>query len=204
MTTADAPAVRTIVLALALTSGCAFGARHVNLTYGPGLPAVSPVPPKYGRVAVMPLGDARAPDSRGNVIAKVRNGYGMPTASVIANQDPLLWVTEGVARALVLQGFTVERVASTTDLRDTPIVTGQVTRASGGMYMSTSANVAAELAIQYRGRVVQTIPCMGSASNVAWTASANEFGSVFEEAMREFSAQCGPRLTNALMGGAAP
>jgi hypothetical protein len=68
--------------------------------------------------------------------------------------------------------------------------------------MSTSANVAAELAIQYRERVVQTISCMGSASNVAWTVSADEFRRVFEAAMNEFCAQCGPRLAQALTGSA--
>ena len=188
-------------VALGCLSACAFGTRNVNLTYGATLPASSPVPPKYGRVAVAPLSDARVPsEGTGTHIAKVRNGYGIPTASVLANQDPVLWVTEGVARTLVMQGFTVERVAAPSEAPDIPTVTGQVTRASGDMYMSTTANVSAQLGIVHRGTAVQTLACTGSASRVAWTASAEEFRTVFEEAMTDFGNQCGPHLTRVLVG----
>ena len=51
---------------------------------------------------------------------------------------------------------------------------------------------------------MQSLVCSGTASNVAWTASAEEFRTVFEEAMTEFANQCGPRLTGALTGGGSP
>jgi hypothetical protein len=102
------------LLAIATSgSGCAFGARHVDLTYAPGLPAGSTGEPGELRVAVVRLDDSRRADEGvGSLLGKVRNGYGMPTASVLANQDPVLWVTEGVARALVAQKVGVARVGS--------------------------------------------------------------------------------------------
>jgi hypothetical protein len=185
--------------------GCAFGARRVDLTYGAALPPQSLAPARFGRVGVARFLDAR-PDaqSRDNVLAKVRNGYGMPTASVLANQNPVLWVNEGVARTLVKQGFVVERIQSPADAPDLPTVTGRVTGVSGGMYMSVDAQVSAELAIEQRGSNVGSMACAGSASKIAWTASANEFQATFEAAMISFADTCGPKLTEVLTGGRAP
>jgi len=129
---------------------------------------------------------------------------GAPTASVLANQDPVLWVTEGVARSLVAQGFTVERVG-TDDLHgDVPTITGKVTRASGGMYVTMDAHVTAELAIERGGTTVQTLMCSGTATRLVLTASADEYRSVFEAAMADFGATCGPLLARALTGGTGP
>jgi hypothetical protein len=98
------PALALLMAATAV-SGCAFGSRHVNLTYPPSLGPTPVRPATYGRVAVARFDDARNPSQgTGSLLGKVRNGYGIPTASVLANQDPVLWVNEGVARALVAQG----------------------------------------------------------------------------------------------------
>jgi hypothetical protein len=131
-------------MAATAVSGCAFGSRHVNLTYSPDLSPTPTRPATYGRVAVARFDDARNPrQGTGPLLGKVRDGYGIPTASVLANQDPVLWVNQGVARALVAQGFTVERVNSTQEAAGAPVVSGHVTRASGGMYLSMDADVSA-------------------------------------------------------------
>lgn len=184
-----------------VTGGCAFGTRHVNLTYPPTLPATPPTPPTFGRVAVARFEDARSQaQGTGSLLGKVRNGYGMPTASVLANQDPVLWVNEGVARALVAQGLTVERVVAPPD--GVPTVTGRVTRASGGMYATMDANVSADLAIEHQGQTVATLSCAGTARKMAWTVSAEEYRSIFEAAMGDFASSCGPPLARLLTGNA--
>jgi hypothetical protein len=179
--------------------GCAFGARRIDLGYGGGLPAQAPVAPRFGPVGVARFTDARS-SAQDNVLAKVRNTYGMPTASVIANQSPVLWVNEGVARTLAKQGFAVERIQSADERSDLPTVTGRVTQVSGGMYMSMDATVTADLEIRQHGATVRSVSCSGSATQVAWTASANEFRAIFESAMTNFAETCGPRLTEALTG----
>jgi hypothetical protein len=185
---------------MALATGCAFGNRHVDLTYPATLPAAPSTAPRFGRVAVAKFDDARtAEQGTGALLGKVRNGYGIPTASVLANQDPVVWVNEGVARALVAQGLTVERVVTPSD-PSVPTITGRVTRASGGMYASMDANVSADLTILHQGQTVSTLTCNGEARKVAWTASADEYRTIFEAAMADFANKCGPPLARLLTG----
>jgi len=191
-------ALGTVVLA----SACAFGTRSVNLTYAPTL-ARAGAPPVYGRVAVARLQDARVKsEGTGNLLGRVRNMYGMPTASVRANQDPLLWVSEGVARSLLKQGFQVHRVESARDDPEIPLVTGVVNRASGRMYGSMDAHVIATLEVQLHGATVGMLKCAGQAQQGAGAVSAEEYRVVFEAAMTDFAVQCGPKLANILTGGA--
>lgn len=186
---------------IALASGCAFGNRQVNLTYGPGAPAVALRPPVFGSVAVARLADARKPDEGTGVqLGKIRNGYGIVTAGVYANQDPVLWVTEGVARSLIAEGFTVRRLESPADGGNLVVIGGAVDRASCGNGMD--AHVSALLNIQQRGTIVATVNCDGYASKTGWTVSADEFRTVFEAAMDDFAKSCGPKLTRILTEGA--
>jgi hypothetical protein len=92
-------------------------------------------------------------------------------------------------------------VASRAEAPEIPTIVGKVMQTAGDMYMSTKADVSVQLDIVDHGATVQSLVCSGTASNVAWTASAEEFRKVFEEAMTEFANQCGPRLTGALTGG---
>lgn len=195
------PAAVALALPLLIASGCAFGNRQVNLTYPATLPATPGQAPTYGRVAVARFADARVEkEGTGRLLGKVRNGYGMPTASVLANQDPILWVNEGVARALAARGLTVERLPDPTGPPDVPTVTGTVRRVSGGMYMSMDANILADLVIEHGGQAVSTLVCQGQARRVAWTASTEEYRSVFEAAMESFGEQCGSSLARILTG----
>jgi len=190
---------RLALLGLGAASGCAFGARHVDLTYPASLAGPGGVATSGARVAVAKLGDARDPQQgSGRLLGKVRNGYGIPTASVLASQDPVLWVSDGLVRGLKLSGFEVERVESPADAGDLPTVTGTVMRASGGMYMSMDANVAADLVVERRGERLLSAQCDGRASKVAWTASASEYRQVFQDAMGSFLQDCMPKLSPAL------
>jgi hypothetical protein len=187
------------LLGLAAASGCAFGARHVDLTYPASLAGPGGVAASGARVAVAKLGDARETrQGTGRLLGKVRNGYGIPTASVLASQDPVLWVSDGLVRGLKLSGFEVERVESPVDAGDLPTVTGTVLRASGGMYMSMDANVAADLVVERRGERLLSAQCDGRASKVAWTASASEYRQVFQDAMGNFILDCVRKLSPAL------
>lgn len=107
-------------------------------------------------------------------------------------------MNEGVARALIAQGFTVQRVTSAEDAGGVPTITGRVSRASGGMYASMDANISADLAVQYNGRQIRALSCSGQAKKLAWTVSAEEYRSLFEAAMTDFANQCGPQLARVL------
>jgi hypothetical protein len=174
---------------LILASGCAFGTRRVNLTYEPA-PNIAAQAAR-GRIAVARLRDARTADEgTGVLLGKVRNLYGMPTASVEANQDPVLWVNEAIVRALAGYGFEVEKVETAASAGDLPTVTGSVERVSGGMYMSMDAHIRTDLSIQYAGTSLFGQRCEGEASQGAGFVSAEEWRKVFRKAMDAYVMKC--------------
>jgi len=177
-----------------LCSSCAFGDRHINLTYGsaPAAP-VGAVPAT--RVAMTQLQDGRPAKENGEkVLGKIRNGYGMPTADVLGVQDPILWVSDGVARSLTEEGFNVEKVDAPNMAANLPLITGTVTEVSMGMYMHEKVNIASDLAVERSGQKFGTTKCAGEAGILAWTGSAAEFEGVFAQAMSSFQADCMSKL----------
>lgn len=192
----------TAALLALVASGCAFGTRQVNLTYGPALDAAKPATAR-GRIAVARLRDGRtSEEGAGTLLGKVRNGYGMPTASVQANQDPVIWVNEAIARTLTSYGFKVEKVEAPQTAGDLPTVTGIVDRVSGGMYWNMDAHVKTDLAVEQHGVHLFDQRCEGEASQVAWTASAESYEEVFQRALDDYLAKCIPPLVPTLEGRA--
>jgi hypothetical protein len=70
------------------------------------------------------------------------------------------------------------------------------------MYMRTDAFIDADLAIEQGGRSLASVQCEGSAIQMAWTASAAEFGEVFTAAMDDFVTKCTPKLVPTLAANA--
>src|SRR5262249_20556031 len=90
---ADWPSIaaQSVLLVAALRlDACVYGTRHVNLTYAPSMSATPTAPACWGPVAVTKLADARSPrEGTGFLLGKVRDEWGLPAASVLANQDPV-------------------------------------------------------------------------------------------------------------------
>src|SRR5512147_2608717 len=93
--------------------GCS-ATRHVNLLYGANA-AVRPetsAASGAAHVAVAIFVDARDPEEgNGRFLGSIRTIYGRPSTSVYASQDPVVWVSEGIARGLATRGYTVDRVS---------------------------------------------------------------------------------------------
>ena len=187
-----------------LCSSCAFGDRHVNLTYGSAFDAPTAVGTlALKHVAMAHLQDGRtASDHGGNLLGKVRDGYGIPTADIVGMQDPVLWVSDGIARVLAQEGFDVEKVDAPAAAGNLPVITGTVTQASVGMYLHEEVNIAADLVLERQQQTLGTTSCTGKASRLAWSASAAEFEGVFSEAMTNFLTNCKSTLIP-LLGNAA-
>src|SRR3989442_10182967 len=132
--------VLIFLLSLA-TAGCAFGTRKVNLLYGDRVTTAVAAPSSRGTVAVAQFGDARAKDAQGRRLGWIKDTYGIPTAPVVALQDPVLWVSDGVARALESRGYRVERVDASSPPTAVPTVTGTVTRVYSSMYARIQADI---------------------------------------------------------------
>ena len=189
-----------VVVAVAL-AGCAFGTRNVNLAYEPVTPSVAPG--SKGTVAVAKFSDTRTSESGTNKkVGRVRNGFGMTTAEVKATQDPVVWVSDSLARALEAEGYRVERVTSGGSVGDLTVVSGAVAAVEVDMYMSIGSEIRAKVNVDREGQRVVSTECMGEASAVAWTGSANEYQESLSESMKSFIADCVPKLTPHLGSGA--
>ncbi len=185
-------ALPAIGIVLSICSGCAFGSRNVNLVYEPTrIPSAA----SHGHVAVCRFKDVRTPDAGvGKEIGKVRNMWGMTTAHVNANQDPVIWVADSLARGLSAQGFTVERVDSPSAAGDLPVVTGSVTKVFADLAMVITGEVQADVSVERQGQQVTKLACVGKDSKVAWTGSANEYQDRINAAMRQFVDTCAPQI----------
>src|SRR2546430_2280016 len=141
-----------LILLLSLaTVGCAFGPRRVNLLYGDRVTIPVASPASRSAVAVAKFGDARAKDAKGQRLGWIKDTYGIPTAPVVALQDPVLWVSDGVARALESRGYRVARVDASSAPSRVPTVSGTVTRVYSSMYANIQAEIEATVSIDRDG-----------------------------------------------------
>ncbi len=131
------PTSRTLAIVslfCALSTGCAFGTRHTTLSYPPAESkarasnektadaAARPASTSLGKLAVAPFVDSRADKHR---IGCMRNGFGMETADVVAENDPTVFATEALRYELKNAGWELVDLASA-DSSHTPIVSGEI------------------------------------------------------------------------------
>lgn len=192
------------VLALVTALGCS-ATRHVNLLYGsnaavrPEISAGAAAP----RVAVAIFTDARDRDeATGRFLGSIRTIYGRPSTAVYAMQDPVLWVSEGIARGLATRGYAVDRVTSSWTSGDLPTITGKVTRVSSGMYVNVEAHVDADLVLEQSGQQRAALHCNGETLRSAGSASSSLYEDVFLETMTRFLDDCVPKLVTMIAGRA--
>jgi len=146
-----------------LGSACAFGDRHVRLEYPPpGAGAVVAVP------ASAPLGartvhlgvfvDQRAERGR---VGEVRNGWGMHTADVLAENDVGDWVRAALHQELERAGL---RVVDDCPAAGGLEVRGEVLRVHCDAYMSYEGEVQVSAELMRDGKVLARYPASGKGS----------------------------------------
>jgi hypothetical protein len=97
--------------ALLMLGACAFGDRKVTLAYQPQAeaPPASATPAGTGAPAnvmlvLLPFKDER-PSKK--IVGEVRNGWGMHTADVVAENDVAAWLTDGLRLELQKAGYRI-------------------------------------------------------------------------------------------------
>jgi hypothetical protein len=163
----------------------------VDLGYG----TLDPVPPaasnSLGRIAVARFDDARSADfATGSEIGQVRDLYGVPIKKIDGKQDPVLWVTHGMARALSAEGFSVEEVESPATAGSLPTVVGSVTKVFVDTYMTETAWVDADVTVTRDNVRLFSTSCSGQATQTAWWGSEEEYRSILALAMDDFLKVC--------------
>jgi hypothetical protein len=191
----------------ASSSGCAFGARHVLLTYPP-------------RSSVSESGVAHAESTKASVhlpiilvrfndlrqdraaIGTVRNALGMRTAAVLADNDVADWVTDAVKLELEGAGYQVTQTEATGALVGARVLSGDVLTVFGDAYFTYRGNVSFMARVTSGGNeIFAKHYSVQRGSGLSFSASgggyANALSAALAEAIGELLADIG-RLPDTL------
>jgi len=169
--------ILTLVSFMAFASACAFGTRKVNLMYAPA--NVASGQGQGQEVVVNKFRDQRG-DQR---IGVVKNAYGMETAKVIANNDVAEWISNAVVTELQQAGVKVTRGMGQRDPVKI-VLNGTITRVFCDISMKLRADIIVTLQLIKGNQTLLNQTYTGQASITAWTASAKEYGKVFNLALQ--------------------
>lgn len=173
-------------LMVALLAGCAFGVRNATLLYPPkgdagAVPAAqaSPAPaPAKGTIGLVTFVDQRSDKS---VVGTMRNGFGMRTADVLANNSVTEWVTQAVKLELEKSGYAVTLGAAPAA---GTVVSGEVLKVFCDMYMSYTGQVSLRVQLSRDGKDLLTRNYDGEGSaGIAFAGTAESFAESLSRAL---------------------
>ncbi len=179
-----------LLFALAGT-GCAFGDRHVTLTYEPAKDMTTKID---GQIAVVTFEDLR-PRDRVQDVGEVRNGFGMVTADVRIDtkkdqgniQDIGAWVADALSQELTLAGAAVRRVDSVSQASGYPvIVSGTISKLWVNMYLQYDAKLRTDVKITRHGSVVFNEPVKGDHESLAFFLSKDEYQQALTKTLQDW------------------
>jgi hypothetical protein len=173
------------IILLALSTGCAFGNRHVNLSYPPARAGATPHPSdsavpsstaESGPATVV-LVDFLDQRPKKTTVGDVHNGFGMHTADVIAQNSVPEWVASAVALELQRAGFRVIRVRSVPSAADNSVITGEVLTAYCASWTKYEGDVSFAARVEYKGKEVLHKTYQGKIDSMTnWGASSKSYG----------------------------
>lgn len=175
-----------------LLGGCAFGDRKVPLTYPPGqnivqrnaAQALAPAP-NAQNVVLLAFIDQRPQKDR---IGEVRNGFGMHTADVLAENNVADWVTLATEVELKKAGFKVTVLKVRPGATEEPVVSGEVITVHCGAYFKYGGEIEIAVKVEKAGRTViqKTYSGKGSAGT-NWAATSESYGHALGQALQSAS-----------------
>ncbi len=182
-------------------TGCAFGDRHVTLSY---LPADDMTTRIDGQIAIVTFEDVR-PRERLHDIGEVRNGFGMVTADVRIDtkkdqgniQDIGAWVADALSQELTLAGAAVLRVDSVSEASGYPVVvSGTISKLWVNMYLQYDAKIRTVVTITRNGSVVFNESVKGDHEAMAWFASVSEYEKALTKTLQDWARNAVPIIAD--------
>jgi Uncharacterized lipoprotein len=173
--------------------GCAFGTRHVMLTYPSDLAATAATRTASGTtVAVRAFEDKR--NERGRV-GEVRNGFGMRTAEVKADNNVVDWVRSAVMAELKKAGY---RPLPDPTARGEIVIDGTILRVYCTALASYEGEVRFRAVVQDQGnKILDDVYTGEGGVGMNWTASSKSYGRSLNEALTEAARKLVIDLNNA-------
>lgn len=181
-----------------LGSACAFGDRHVRLEYPPTESAVVVAVPASAtlRPRTVHLGmfvDQRAERGR---VGEVRNGWGMHTADVVADNDVSVWVHRALRHELEAIGL---RVVADCPASGALEVRGEVLRVHCGAFLSYEGEVQLSAELVRDGKVLARYPASGKGSaGTNWGATEKGYGESLALALQAAARTLAGQLAQAI------
>ncbi len=170
--------MRKIVFAVGLCvmlSGCAFGTRHVLLTYQPLRP---PGSPKGVTIFIAPFEDRRQTPQ---LVGHVLNGYGWKTAKIKTRNEVSQWIHDALAAELRNTGYDVV-------VNETPeiaTISGKVLHVDCSSYWTYEGTVNIEIEVRRGNEVLLQRTYLGEAEQGLVVAlRAKSYGRVLEAALQ--------------------
>jgi hypothetical protein len=182
-------------------AGCAFGNRHVILTYPPQhaaggrltavAEAASPPAGTGEKVILVMFLDQRPNRS---AVGAVHNGFGMHTADVLAQNNVADWVVGAVAVELERAGFAVSKAKDVPPSPALPVVTGEILKVYCEAYMRYESDVSFAVRVESNGKEILRKTFQGQIDSMTnWGASAKSYGQALslalETAAQSFAAE---------------
>jgi hypothetical protein len=180
-----------ILLCSFASSGCT---RTVSLGYGREVTEIQAAAGSKGRIAVAKFADGREEGYRTNQIGRAHSAVGIPGPAVMAEQDPILWVSDGFARALASEGFSVERVESEATGGDLAVVGGTVLEAFVRTFLGGAGDVRTEVVVEQSGQRLLSTTCQAGKGLVVWVDPGVEFRNTLTGAFDEMISKCLPKI----------
>ena len=184
--------VHVVLLGVLVLSmdGCAFGNRHVTLNYPPekqseseGLKVAeaAPVPVNGKPIILMQFVDQR---SNKSVIGEVRNGWGMRTADVVAENDVSNWLTNAVRFELEKLGYKITLGTNNSESLSVIVLGGEVLHVYCTAMMTYEGEVSFFATLQKDGKELLRKRYTGKGSaGMNWAAASSSSGGSLSEAL---------------------
>lgn len=174
---------------IVLIQGCAFGTRHVPLSYPPS--QSSSLGEKTAHAATISANQQPivllkfADDRQKTEIGEVRNGWGMKTADVVSEKDVAKWVTDALAFELMAAGYQVSQDTAPEDGKTNLIISGQVLTVYCAAHLSYEGDVSFYAKVEQDGKELIRKRYSGEASaGLNWAATSSSYGSSLSQALQ--------------------
>lgn len=196
-----------------LSTACAFGNRHINLSYppqrDPGATKSSVPAPQTSVEGVRPVTVVLVDflDQRPNMstVGSVHNGFGMHTADVIAQNSVPAWVTSAVAIELRKVGFTVIEAHARQSSNEHAVLTGEVLTAYCGAWTKYEGDVSFAARVESKGKELLRKTYQGKIDSMTnWGASGKSYGLALSAALETAARSLAAELGRDLQGASSP
>ncbi|HEY8515467.1 MAG TPA: hypothetical protein VIS07_08135 [Candidatus Binatia bacterium] len=192
------PRAATLLTLLALVaSACA--THRIDLSDPDAAALARSGPPTMGKVVVVRFHDARTREwATGRQVGQMREGYGIPVVAVEAEQDPVLWVADGLAHGLALHGYEVERLDAPPADPSAFVVMGSVVQVFGDAYLMKGAGIVADVWLVHGGWTIWSGRCEGTSTSLQWPSLEHPLRAALLDARKQLVARCVPPIATAI------